>query len=98
MIENNYDFRKRLLTVHEKDLCKTDVKPSPDEYEITNGSLIAVPADADEVILTAACDFVDYLFTSMHVSAVVTVADGGAHNGRTRWTCGVHDTRNQGRH
>ena len=53
--ERPYDFRKRLEVVHEPGRA--------------DGAVVAVPADADEVLVGAAKDFCDYLDVSMGVSA-----------------------------
>ena len=67
-IEKNYDFRKRMLAIHEKDIRNYNLKPGANQLEIKNGVTVIVPGD-DEVIFTAARDFTDYLFTSMGLSA-----------------------------
>ena len=69
--ELNYHFRKRLLQVHEKDVRDFSVLPLSDELEIKDSVAIYLAKDADEVVLTAAKDFLDYLFTSMQISAML---------------------------
>lgn len=69
--EQNYEFRKRLLTVHQPDRRDASLRPEPEEFVFTDGAVIYLPEDADEVMLTAARDFADYLFTSMGVSAML---------------------------
>ncbi len=69
--ENNYDFRERLLILHEKNIRNMELTPSKKEFEIKNGAKIVVSNNASEVIITAAKDFADFLFTSMNVSASV---------------------------
>jgi len=71
MKEKNYDFRKRMLEVHERDIRNTSLKALANEFEIKNGFTIVLQEDSDDVVLTAAKDFVDYLFTSMGVSAML---------------------------
>ena len=73
--EKNYDFRKRLLEIHKKDVRDYDVKTPENAFELSEGISIYVP-DKSDVILTAARDLVDYLFISMNVSAIVKVGDG----------------------
>ena len=76
-IEQNYDFRKELLTVHESNVRKIGRKPAADEFFFANGAKIRVEANAPEVIAVAAEDFCDYLSVSMGVSAsVVTEGEG----------------------
>ena len=69
--EKNYDFRKKLLKIHEENLRDYDKKPSGFEFEIADGALISFPVDAGDVVLTAIKDFVDYMFTSMGVSVMI---------------------------
>ena len=70
--EKNYDFRKKMLAVHEKNIRNDQCRPEADELELRNYVTVLVPAD-EEVILTAARDFTDYLFTSMGICAAVAV-------------------------
>ena len=67
--ERPYDFRKRLETVHENGLRDTAAKPATNELAFTDGMVVAVPRNADEVLALAAKDFCDYLDVSMGVSA-----------------------------
>ena len=67
--EPPYDFRKRLETVHEKGLRDPAAKPATNELAFTDGMVVAVPRNADEVLALAAKDFCDYLDVSMGVSA-----------------------------
>ncbi|MBQ7109196.1 MAG: hypothetical protein IJN99_02400 [Clostridia bacterium] len=78
--EKNYEFRKEMLQVHEKDIRNKALLPSTTEFEIKNGFVINIPQD-DEVILTAAKDFADFLFISMGVSAQLRFgkAEGGGN-------------------
>lgn len=69
--ERNYAFRERMLQVHEKNLRDDNLLPLSDELELKDGLVISFAPDADEVVLTAAKDFLDFLFTSMHVSAML---------------------------
>lgn len=73
--EQNYDFRKRLLTVHKKDRRVLGLKPLKNEYEIKNGVKIVLQKSCGEIMLTAARDFSDYLFTSMNVSSMIVYND-----------------------
>ena len=67
--ERPYDFRKRLETVHENGLRDPAAKPATNELAFTDGMVVAVPRNADEVLALAAKDFCDYLDVSMGVSA-----------------------------
>lgn len=69
--ENNYDFRKRMLAVHEANLRNDALTANADETEITDGTYIVIAEDAGDVIVTAAMDFIHYLFTSMGVAAML---------------------------
>lgn len=66
--EKNYDFRKKMLEVHQKDIRDFSVERNTDETELKNGLVLCVKDNADDVILCAARDFVDYLFVSMNIS------------------------------
>lgn len=70
--EKNYDFRKRMLKIHEKNIRNYSIKAQDNEFEIEDDLTIFVSDSAGEVILTAAKDFIDYLFTSMNISARLT--------------------------
>ena len=70
--ENNYDFRKRMLEIHEKNIRNYSLKAKDTEFEIQDGLVIHIPETAGDVIITAAQDFVDFLFTSMNISARLT--------------------------
>ena len=68
--EKNYDFRKRMLALHEKNIRNTNVILNNDEFEITDGISIVL-GDDSEVLFTAAQDFVEYLHISMNISAII---------------------------
>lgn len=70
-IENNYEFRKRMLEYHEKDIRNFDLTPRDDEMEICEDARIFISDNAGDVILTAARDFTEYLFNAMNTSAIV---------------------------
>ncbi|MDD4378291.1 MAG: hypothetical protein PHH48_09160 [Eubacteriales bacterium] len=69
--ERNYEFRKRLLKTHKDNIRNHHEKPISSEFCIEDGCSIIVSENAGDVILTAAKDFVDYLFTSMELSAMI---------------------------
>ena len=75
--ENPYEFRKRLLTVHEPELRDASVTRAEGEYWIDNNAKIKILSDEGVVIKTAAEDFIDYLKVSMNVSAEL-VYEGNA--------------------
>lgn len=66
--ENNYDFRKRMLEIHEKNIRNYEIKLEADYFDICDNVGFYVDETADDVVLTAARDFVDYMFTSQNVS------------------------------
>lgn len=70
--ENRYDFKKELLQVHKKDRRDMNFLPCENEFAVDDGIVIVLPEDSDIVVLTAAKDFLDYLFTSMKVSARIS--------------------------
>ena len=69
--ENRYDFKKELLQIHKKDRRDYSLKPTENEFVVSDGITVVVPEDAEVVVMTAARDFADYLLTSMGVSAMV---------------------------
>ena len=75
--EQNYDFRRELLTVHEANIRKTERKAKADELWLFDGARIRIDAGASEVISVAAHDFCDYLSVSMGVSAAVVTEGKG---------------------
>ena len=70
-MEKNYEFRKRMLEIHRKNIRDLSIAKSSDEFEIKDGFSIFVSENAGDVIITAARDFIDYLFTSMNISAIL---------------------------
>ena len=75
-MERNYEFRKRLLEIHQKNRRDPSLLPAADELVLNQESDIYIPADAGRVLLCAARDLQDYLFTSMGLSVrVLPVAD-----------------------
>ena len=73
--ENNYDFRKRMLQVHRKDVRDYTIMPGADELVLQDGFSVILPETEDVVVETAAKDFIDYLFTSMGISAILRKSD-----------------------
>ena len=78
MTEKNYDFRKFLNTVHQKNRRDFSRKPNPDETEISNGWNIRIDENASDFIVNAARDFADYLFVSMELSVGILRGDTNA--------------------
>lgn len=70
--EGNYDFYRRLLTVHQPDRRDNDLRPEADEFSFPNTVKICIPADGDEMLMTSAKDIADYLFTSMGIEAFLS--------------------------
>jgi len=70
--EQPYEFRKRLLTVHEKDIRDVSLTPQADQLALSNGVIIEIGRTDNVVINVAAEDFADFLKTSMGLSASVS--------------------------
>ncbi len=66
--EAPYDFRKRLEVVHEPNARDVKAKPGDGEFVFSDGMVVSVPKDADDVMALAGKDFCDYLDVSMGVS------------------------------
>ncbi len=65
--EKKYEFRKRMRTVHKGNIRDYDAVITNEDLEIKDGTKIVLPDFYDEVMLTAARDFEDYMFVSMDV-------------------------------
>jgi len=70
--EKNYEFRKKLIEIHKKDLHDTTVLKKENEIEITDGFIVDVSCAESDVVLTAAKDFADYMLISMNVSVMIS--------------------------
>lgn len=70
--ERNYEFRKELLEVHKADIRDFQVKCKDNQLELSDGCVIVIPENSNDVIQTAARDLVDFLFVSMNVSARIS--------------------------
>ena len=69
--EKHYDFRKKMLEIHKKNVRDFSLEPATNEFVIANGVKICVENNLSDVINLAAMDFCDYLYTSMNISAQV---------------------------
>lgn len=69
MAEEEYEFRKRLEIVHEKDRRDVAAKPAEHEFVLMDGFAIVIPDTASDFVRGVARDFEEYLSTSMHVDA-----------------------------
>ena len=76
-IEQNYDFRKELLQIHEANLRDKTRSPKENECFLRDGAKILITPDASEVISVAAHDFCDFLSVSMDLSASVVTEGKG---------------------
>lgn len=66
--ERPYEFRRFLNTVHLPNLRNSAVKAKRNETEITDDWTVLIDPSASPLIIRAAADLRDYLFTSMDVS------------------------------
>ena len=80
--EENYAFRHRMLQIHKPHLLDPSARPHENECILSQGVSICIPQNAGTVLLTAAKDFADYLFTSMDLSCTLQY---GAANGRNNF-------------
>ncbi len=69
--ERNYEFRERMLTIHKENRRNLDFLPNDNEFEIKDGFTIYLSDTLGEVAKVSAMDFIDYLYTSMGVSAML---------------------------
>ena len=68
-MERKYQFRETLKEVHKKNVRCFNTIATPCEFEISDCCVISIPNNSGRVLASAAMDFVDYLFTSMNISA-----------------------------
>lgn len=66
--EMPYEYREKLLVVHEPNLRRPDRPVRRDEYLLESGIKVKISANAGVVTSTAANDFLDYLRVSMGVT------------------------------
>ena len=69
--EKNYEFKKRLLQIHKKDIRDFTKEANKDEFVFKDAMRVSMPKQSDDVIVTAVKDFADFLFTSMGVSVML---------------------------
>lgn len=70
-MHGTYEFRKEMLQIHRPDILDRAYVPSADEVAIDDRWSIVIPSKAGQVLLNAAQDMQDYLFTSLGVSVAV---------------------------
>lgn len=69
LTEKAYDFRKRMLTIHKKNIRKDITLPENEYLELKDGLSVHIKDNAGDVIKTAARDFIDFLDVSMNINA-----------------------------
>lgn len=72
--EQAYEFRKKLLTVHEKDVRDYTKVPGKDMLVLETEMILELAEIKDEVVHTAAVDFLDFLKTSMGINGSLSYA------------------------
>jgi len=70
--EKNYDFRKRMRKLHDKDIRDPFAVASAEETVFEDGLVISVPEGSGKVVINGARHFIDFLFISLGVSAALT--------------------------
>ena len=75
MSERNFQFRQRLNVVHRSDRRDPAAQPAAGETVIEQGWRIVLEEGASDYLVGVAQDLQDYLFTSMGVSALLTIGD-----------------------
>ncbi len=70
-MHGTYEFRKELLQIHRPDILDKAYCPKAGEVLIDEDWSIVIGDDCGRVLLTAAQDLQDYLFTSLRVSVAV---------------------------
>ena len=69
--EQPYDFRKKLLTVHEPNVRDYAVTPAEGQMALKDGAVISVCGSGYSLLSVAAEDFADFLRVSMGITARV---------------------------
>ena len=82
--ETRYEFRKKLLTVHESNIRDFSLTPLENEISLFDGAAVNILCEESEHVRFAAEDFIDFLSVSMGISATVTV--GGDARGENTVT------------
>ena len=77
-MEQNYDFRKRLLSIHEADIRDANRSVNDNEYMLPDKLQISIHGSYTDVTETAVRDFIDFLQKSMHILAVPVYHDDNA--------------------
>ncbi len=75
--QRNDDFKVELLEIHKKNIRNSSIKCADGEFEIADGTRVYVENSDSDVVMTAANDFLDYLFTSHGVGACLTKTESG---------------------
>ncbi len=70
--EKNYDFRKKMLAVHTPEIWDKSLLVTENDFVIADGISIVLPANASDVLQTAAKDLVNFLWISFGLSAKIT--------------------------
>jgi len=70
-IERSYEFREKLLTIHQENLRDVSCLPEENELVITDGFIVDISQATGDVVLAAAKDFQDYMLLSMGVSVLL---------------------------
>lgn len=76
--ENRYDFRKKLLKVHEENIREVNRKAKSGECFLPEHTVITISERASDVIKTAVYDFAEFLQMSMCLTVDVRVNDDNA--------------------
>lgn len=75
--ERHYEFKNELLTLHKTDVRDYSVKKSDNEFQFETGMKVVIDKSASDVIVTAAKEFVDFMFTSMDISLLLVKGSFG---------------------
>lgn len=92
--EKKYEFRKRLLNIHKKNIRNLSFKPEADELSLEQGVKIVLPEGCSEVMLTAANDFVNYMFISMSVPVSISQKNISSEN-ETLLLCRINENQSE---
>lgn len=71
-IEPHYEFRKDMDMIHKPDRRDFQATPGKDETVIDDSWQLVIPANANEVLLTAVEDLQDYFAVSMKITLQIT--------------------------
>jgi hypothetical protein len=95
MAEGPYQFRRRLMVVHQPDRRDPEARPREEEIAVGEGWTIVISRDAEPLVLNVAKDLQDYLLVSMDMSVLLRRVDDVAAEATSGTRCIVLATKDE---